>query len=97
LKLTFQVSDVEEPESEIDEEGNEIASELDVLENVPPMPVSLTVSKSASPSVLRIDLDATPEGFEISNIAVFDKSVAEGEGAEADWRRRSQYTGPRES
>lgn len=37
---------------------------------------------------------AQPDGFEVTNVAIFDKALAEKEGAEGDWQRRSQYMGP---
>lgn len=41
-----------------------------------------------------IDLGAGPEGFDITNVAIYDKALAQKEGVEADWDRRSRYMGP---
>lgn len=55
---------------------------------------SLIVSKAASTKSLCVDLTASRDGFEITNIAIFDKALAGADGAEGDWARRSRYMGP---
>jgi len=91
LKLTFQISDIDSPLSE------ESAGQPE--EDLAPPPVitcSLVVSKGNHENSLSIDLEAGEEGFSITNLAIFPKSLAEAEGAEGDWQRRSRYLGPRQ-
>lgn len=88
--MTFQISDIDSP----------AADELPVQqeEDLAPPPVitcALVVSKPGSEKAFSIDLEAGEEGFGITNLAVFPKSLAEAEGAEGDWQRRSRYLGPR--
>jgi complement component 1 Q subcomponent-binding protein len=45
---------------------------------------------------MSVDLEAGEDGFEVTNVAMFEKSVGEAKGAEGDWERRSRYMGPRE-
>ena len=45
---------------------------------------------------MSIDLEAGEEGFEVTNVAVFDKALGDMKGAEGDWQRRTRYMGPRE-
>lgn len=45
---------------------------------------------------MAIDLEAGEEGFEITNVAMLNKTLGEAKGAEGDWARRSRYMGPRE-
>ncbi|WRT66388.1 uncharacterized protein IL334_003343 [Kwoniella shivajii] len=92
LTLTFQISDLDsfteppliegEPAEEIEPSGpTSIAC-------------SLVITKSATPGSLMVDLETCDEGFEITNIAVYEKALAEKDGAEGDWERRSKYMGP---
>jgi len=94
LKLTFQVSDLEEgnePDPEIERPDG--AEEFD---QPPFISGSLSITKPATPGSLLVDLEAGEEGFVITNVALFEKSVAEAEGPEGDYNRRSKYMGPRE-
>ena len=43
-----------------------------------------------------VDLEAGEEGFVITNVGMYEKNLAEMEGAEGDYQRRSKYMGPRE-
>lgn len=90
LKLTFQVSDLDNA----DPIETEAEAELD--ENVVPAYItsSLIVSKSGSSKAVLVDMAAQPDGFEVTNVAIFDKALADAEGAEGDWKRRSHYMGP---
>lgn len=91
LKLTFQISDIDSPAAD------EAAVQQE--EDLAPPPIitcALVVSKPASERSFSIDLEAGEEGFGITNLAVFPKVLAEAEGAEGDWARRSRYLGPRE-
>ncbi|WVR07054.1 hypothetical protein IAU60_004093 [Kwoniella sp. DSM 27419] len=92
IKLTFQISDLDSYEPPAFAEG-------EVPEEVEPsgptsIACSLVISKHAVPGSLMVDLETCEEGFEITNIAVFEKALAEMEGAEGDWARRSKYMGP---
>jgi complement component 1 Q subcomponent-binding protein len=94
LKLTFQVSDLEEgnePDPEIERPDG--AEEFD---QPPFISGSLSITKPATPGALLVDLEAGEEGFVITNVALFEKAVAEAEGPEGDYNRRSMYMGPRE-
>lgn len=68
----------------------------EAVDGVSPPVITTTclLSKSASPKALLIDLSAHPDGFEITNVAIYDKALAEKTGADADWTRRSLYMGP---
>lgn len=87
LKLTFQISDLDAEPIEEETEGEE---------NVLPAYItsSLVVTKSGSNKAVLVDMAAQPDGFEVTNVAIFDKSLADAEGAEGDWKRRSMYMGP---
>ncbi|CAK9786116.1 aerobic respiration-related protein [Cutaneotrichosporon oleaginosum] len=89
LKLTFQISDLDNPEAveSVDADGN-------VVEDPAYITSSLLVTKSGSKKALLIDLGASPDGFEVTNVAIYDKGLAEADGVEADWKRRSSYMGP---
>lgn len=91
IKLTFQVSDLDEsePMDGVDSNG-------EAIDGVSPPCITTTclLSKSSSPKSLLIDLGAHPDGFEITNVAIYDKALAEKTGADADWTRRSLYMGP---
>lgn len=91
VKLTFQVSDLDEGEPIEGVDGNGEA-----VDGVSPpcITTTLLLNKSSSPKSLLIDLGAHPDGFEITNVAIYDKAVAEKVGADADWNRRSLYMGP---
>ncbi|WWC89305.1 uncharacterized protein L201_004226 [Kwoniella dendrophila CBS 6074] len=93
IKLTFQISDLDSFETPI------IDGEPAINEEVEPngptsIACSLVITKSATPGSLMVDLETCDEGFEITNIAVYEKALAEREGAEGDWERRSKYMGP---
>lgn len=91
IKLTFQVSDLDEsePMEGVDPNG-------EAVDGVSPPCITTTclMTKSSSPKSLLIDLGAHPDGFEITNVAIYDKALAEKTGADADWTRRSLYMGP---
>ncbi|WVO16177.1 hypothetical protein L204_103847 [Cryptococcus depauperatus] len=55
---------------------------------------SLSIAKQSVPGALLVDLETCDEGFEITNVAIYDKALAEAKGAEGDWERRSRYMGP---
>lgn len=105
LKLTFQISDLDHPaDADLDAEGAESSSggvaDVDGVEaadaegSAPYITCSLLVTKAAHPSAMAVDLEAADDGFEITNVAMFDKATAEAQGAEGDWERRSRYMGP---
>lgn len=93
LKLTFQISDLDntDPVESVDTEGN-------VVEDAAPAYItsSLLVTKGSSKKALLFDLGASPDGFEVTNVAIYEKDLAEAGGPEGDWKRRSNYMGPRE-
>ncbi|ORY33991.1 mitochondrial glyco protein [Naematelia encephala] len=95
LKLTFQVSDLEDPSLQhpTDEEGVPIDDESN-MSSPPFITCSLLITKPATPGAMSIDLEAGEEGFDITNVAIFDRTIAVAEGAEGDWARRSRYMGP---
>lgn len=55
---------------------------------------SLLVTKAAAKKAVLVDLAAQPDGFEVTNVAVYERTLAEKLGAEGDWARRSHYMGP---
>jgi complement component 1 Q subcomponent-binding protein len=63
----------------------------------PIVTASLVVSKHGHPNAMSIDLDAGEDGLVISNVAMFERSVAVQKGSEGDWARRERYLGPRTS
>ncbi|GMK59441.1 hypothetical protein CspeluHIS016_0800470 [Cutaneotrichosporon spelunceum] len=91
LKLTFQISDLDntDPVESVDADGN-------VVEDVAPAFItsSLLISKSGAKKALLFDLGASPDGFEVTNVAIYETALAEATGAEGDWKRRSSYMGP---
>lgn len=93
LKLTFQISDLDntDPVESVDAEGN-------VVEDAAPAYItsSLLITKGAAKKALLFDLGASPDGFEVTNVAIYDRALAEAGGPEGDWKRRSNYMGPRE-
>ena len=94
IKLTFQVSDLDVPsDAEIPIEGEVAAEDTDAS---PYITCSLVITKHAHPDAMSVDLEAGEDGFEVTNVAMFESAVAEAEGAEGDWQRRSKYMGPRE-
>lgn len=68
----------------------------EAVDGVSPPCITTTclMSKSSSPKALLVDLGAHPDGFEVTNVALYDKALAEKTGADADWTRRSLYMGP---
>ncbi|KAL1407016.1 Mitochondrial acidic protein mam33 [Vanrija albida] len=92
LKLTFQVSDLDnaEPVESVDADGAVIEDAVEPAY----ITSSLLVTKGGSKKALLIDLAAQPDGFEVTNVAVYEKGLAEQDGADADWQRRSKYMGP---
>lgn len=94
IKLTFQVSDLDatafDPEYPPAEEDSEASTSGPAS-----ITCSLVITKSAAPGALMVDLETCDEGFEITNVAVYDKALADAKGAEGDWERRSRYMGPR--
>ncbi|WVQ72466.1 hypothetical protein IAR50_002018 [Cryptococcus sp. DSM 104548] len=91
IKLTFQVSDLDAVTFDPEIPAND-------QEEPVPGPASITctlqITKHAAPSSLVVDLETCDEGFEITNVAIFEKALAEAKGAEGDWERRSRYMGP---
>jgi complement component 1 Q subcomponent-binding protein len=57
----------------------------------------LLLTKSATPGALLVDLECGDEGFIVTNVAMYEKAVAELQGPEGDFARRTKYMGPRES
>ncbi|KAL7418487.1 Mitochondrial acidic protein mam33 [Cryptotrichosporon argae] len=93
LKLTFQISDLDTAEPEL--EGESAPAGADEDAPAPPyITCALFVAKSGAARALAVDLEAGADGFEVTNVAVYDKALAEKEGAEGDWERRSRYMGP---
>ena len=93
LELTFQVSEVD-PVPVV--EGVEAEAEVEEAESTPPIvTASLVISKHGHPNAMSIDLDAGEDGLVISNVAMFERSVAVQKGSEGDWARRERYLGPR--
>ncbi|WVQ80767.1 hypothetical protein IAT38_002872 [Cryptococcus sp. DSM 104549] len=94
LKLTFQISDLDANSFDSEFPPNE-GDEADAPAPAPAqITCSLVITKSAQPGALMVDLQTCDEGFEISNVAVYEKTLAEADGAESDWERRSKYMGP---
>ena len=99
LKITFQVSDLDDPsaQEQVDENGVMIDPPAEDVSATPFITCSLLITKSATPGAMSIDLEAGEEGFEVTNVAMFEKAQGEMKGAEGDWARRSRYMGPRGS
>ena len=95
LELTFQVSEVDPVPVAVEGEAEPVDG--DAADAVPPVvTASLVVSKPGHPNAMSIDLDAGEDGLVISNVAMFERSVAVQKGSEGDWARRERYLGPRE-
>ncbi|WWD17272.1 hypothetical protein CI109_101712 [Kwoniella shandongensis] len=101
IKLTFQISDLDsadfnDPSFPTSTDPSAPAEEVDPETSEGPASIacSLVITKSATPGALMVDLETCDEGFEITNVAVYEKNLAEAKGAEGDWERRSKYMGP---
>ncbi|CAD6572729.1 MAG: Mitochondrial acidic protein mam33 [Tremellales sp. Tagirdzhanova-0007] len=96
LKITFQVSDLDDPsaQEQVDENGVMIDPPTEDVSATPFITCALLITKSATPGAMSIDLEAGEEGFEVTNVAMFEKAQGEMKGAEGDWARRSRYMGP---
>lgn len=91
------MSDLEDPSlANTDESGVPIDNAETEMQSPPFITCSLLLTKPATPGALSVDLEAGEEGFEITNVAMFEKNIAVADGAEGDWARRSKYMGPRE-
>lgn len=102
MKLSFQISDLADSAVEAaaaDAEGAEPAEgDADVVAESTFLPCHLLITKPGKSSKgLSVDLSAAEDGFTITNVALFDKDVAEREGVEGDWKRRELYLGPGEA
>ncbi|WVF71397.1 hypothetical protein IAT40_006201 [Kwoniella sp. CBS 6097] len=97
IKLTFQISDLDSfndpAEFAADAPEPEVTGEIEPA-GPTSIACSLIITKTATPGSLMVDLETCEEGFEITNVAVYEKALAEREGAEGDWERRSKYMGP---
>ncbi|EJD51129.1 mitochondrial glyco protein [Auricularia subglabra TFB-10046 SS5] len=95
IKLVFSVSDVDQSPDEdfpTEEEDGEINEDQPYSY---PIRCSITISKAANPGALVIDALAQDGAFLADSIAYYaDASVANSDGAEADWKRRGLYFGP---
>lgn len=97
LELTFQVSEVDpSPAAEDGTEGVVDGAEDVDADAAPIVTCSLVISKAKHPNAMSIDLDASEEGLVITNVAMFERTVALQQGSEGDWARRERYLGPRE-
>lgn len=99
LKLTFQISDIDPPPEVAEADGAVAAppsSPEDDLAEPTYITCSLLITKPAYANAVSVDLSAGEEGFDVTNVAIFAKTLGEMEGAEGDWQRRSRYLGPRE-
>jgi len=95
--LTFQISELEDPSAS---ENDAVDPEIDPEQldsSTPYIVCSLLITKSAQPGAMLVDLEAGEAGFEVTNVAMYEKGLGEAEGAEGDYQRRSKYLGPRES
>lgn len=99
LELTFQVSEVDpSPLAELaDADASAEGAEVDGADAAPIVTCSLVISKDKHPLAMSVDLDAQDTGLIITNVAMFERSVALEKGSEGDWARRERYLGPRES
>jgi complement component 1 Q subcomponent-binding protein len=67
------------------------------MDDTPPfITCSLLITKTAQPGAMIVDLEAGDNGFDVTNVAMFEKTLGEIEGAEAEYQRRTRYLGPRE-
>jgi complement component 1 Q subcomponent-binding protein len=102
LTLTFQISELDDPsansDSLVDPEADpSVDPEEADLDNTPPfITCSLLITKSAQPGAMLVDLDAGENGFDVTNVAMYEKALGEAEGPEGDYQRRGKYMGPRE-
>ncbi|KAJ9120902.1 hypothetical protein QFC22_002837 [Naganishia vaughanmartiniae] len=96
LKLTFSISDLDNPPDTSDlalDEGTEPST---TPEPTFPVRASLNITKSGTPGALVLDLLVEDESFIIDNTSFYpEKALAEDMTAEGDWRRRGTYVGPR--
>ncbi|GHJ84386.1 hypothetical protein NliqN6_0788 [Naganishia liquefaciens] len=95
LKLTFSISDLDNPPDTSDL-ATEESPEASAPEMTFPVRASLNITKSGSSGALVMDLLVEDESFIIDNTSFYsDKSLAEDMTAEGDWKRRGTYVGPR--
>lgn len=91
--MTCQISELEIADEE-DEPAQEAEEEEDELDPSMSLNCEVTITKSGETGALAVDISATEDGFQVFNVAVFDKTVAEKQGAEASFVRKSRYMGP---
>ncbi|KAJ9092032.1 hypothetical protein QFC21_007012 [Naganishia friedmannii] len=96
LKLTFSISDLDNPPDTSDlalEEGAEAAAPEPTF----PVRASLNITKSGDTrGALVLDLLVEDESFIIDNTSFYpERALAEDMTAEGDWKRRGTYVGPR--
>lgn len=102
IRLTFQVSELDDGEGVLaaeagaDAETAQAAEGEDGAATSPYITCALIITKGSHADALSIDLEAGEDGFEITNVAAFDKATAEDESSQGDWARRSRYMGPGE-
>ncbi|KAI5453904.1 Mitochondrial acidic protein mam33 [Naganishia albida] len=97
LKLTFSISDLDNPPDTSDLAVEDSPESTDTPDE-PTFPVraSLNITKSGHPGALVMDLLVEDESFIIDNASFYpDRTLAEDLTAEGDWRRRGTYVGPR--
>ncbi|KAF9261691.1 mitochondrial glycoprotein, partial [Marasmius fiardii PR-910] len=102
LRLMFSIADVqaEEDESLDNEEAAEREEEPEdhdeeVLNSFP-IRASLSVTKASAPGSLSVDMLVQDGAFVVDNITYYrDLKVGTELTAEADWKRRGIYLGPR--
>lgn len=72
-------------------------AEGEEFDSPPFISCSLLINKPANPASMLVDLEAGDEGFVVTNLAMYEKHIAEVQGPEGDHVRRTKYMGPRES
>ncbi|KAL0959769.1 hypothetical protein HGRIS_011459 [Hohenbuehelia grisea] len=101
IRLIFSIADIqaeeEEPEFAEGQEGEgENAGEdpEDPLHSYP-IRASLSITKTAGPGALNVDMVSTEGHFIVDNISFYrDTKLGVDLTAEADWKRRGLYIGP---
>jgi complement component 1 Q subcomponent-binding protein len=96
LKLTFSISDLDNPPDTTDLATEQTPDPTSEPEMTFPVRASLTITKTSTPGALVMDLLVEDESFIIDNASFYlDKALAEDLTAEGDWKRRGTYVGPR--
>ncbi|KAJ7982977.1 mitochondrial glycoprotein [Mycena polygramma] len=97
IRLTFSVADLqgqEEP-NEYDEGADEEEQHEEEQQAADIIRAVVSITKSAAPGAIEIDMTAQGGQFLIENVAYYpDSKLGHATSVEADWQRRGLYIGP---